>query len=443
MNKKIILPLILLLILLPNILAIDFEIKDTYSQGETLISKISGTFVEPVFKEDILFYRDHVRIPFDFEFAKLDGNYYLYAQLLGKIPGNYSIRIEDAKYIQFGQEVEGDLRSNFTISNNFSEFSVSEGFILIEEDFSLDVLNLQDYEFKIFINQSEGLEEQESEESGGLFKTLFGGGNNNIEEQTGEDNLTISPGATETLDFDLNDFSDFSSRIINLDSQDTSYKVYVFVAEDLVDDDEEQRFRFQPNSLNFSISTETESQRIIYLENYGNGILENITLTLSDSLKDYMNLSKENIDELEDNSTFKLTLNITSLDEDKLVQGYIEAQVYEGDIINVPITINILDGYIPSEEEEENNNAPLLETCEELEGIICKEYEECNEETTSTKTGSCCLAECNQKQTSSKGKLIGWFIIIFLAGFVIWFIKAKYFKSRNKINLLKIARGKR
>jgi hypothetical protein len=442
MNKKILLSLILLLILLPNILAIDFEIKDTYSQGETLITKISGTFVEPIFKEDILFYRDHVRIPFDFEFAKIEGDYYLYAQLLGKIPGNYSIRIEEAKYIKFGQEIEGDVRSNFTISNNFSEFSVSKGFIQVEEDFSLDVLNLQDYELKIFLDQDQVIVDQEEQESeGGLFETLFGGESENpIEEQTGENNLTISPGETKTIDFDFNYFEDSSFSIINLDSQNTSYQIYVFVEEDLVNDDEEQRFRFQPDSLNFSISTDTESQRILYLENYGNGILENITLTLSDSLKDYIILSKENIDELEDNSTFKLTLNITSLDEDKLVQGYIEAEIYEGEIIDIPIAMNILKGYIPS---EENNNAPLLETCEEKEGFICKDYEECSEETVSTKTGSCCLTECNQKEASSKGKLIGWLIIIFLVGFVIWFIKTKYFKSSGKINLLKIAKGKR
>lgn len=442
MNKKLIPILILLLILLPNILAIDFEIKETYSQGETLISKISGTFVEPIFKEDILFYRDHVRIPFDFEFAKLEGDYYLYAQLLGKVPGNYSIRIEEAKYIKFGQEVEGEVRSNFTISNNFSEFSVSEGFILIEEDFSLEVLNLQDYELRIFLDQNKVIEnEEEQSGGGGLFDTLFGGGDDTAEEQTGENNLTLSPGETKNINFDFNDFLT-SSSIINLDSENTGYQIYVFVAENIIEEDEEQRFKFQPTSLNFSTSTEIESQRIVYLENYGNGILKNITFTLSDSLKNYIILSEENIDDLDDNSTFKLILNITSPSEEQLIQGYIEAKIYGGETIDLPITLNILEGYIPSDDESEEDTS-ILETCEEKEGVICKEYEECSEETVSTKTGSCCLAECNQKQASSKGKLIGWTIIIVLVGFVFWFIKTKYLKPSGKINLLKIAKGKR
>ena len=48
---------------------IDFlKNSENFSQGETLIAKVSGNFVEKPTNENVVFYREHVRIPMVYEF---------------------------------------------------------------------------------------------------------------------------------------------------------------------------------------------------------------------------------------------------------------------------------------------------------------------------------------------------------------------------------------
>ena len=62
--------LILLLLILPLMTAVEVNMNTEFAQGETLMAKISGNFLEQVEKENILFYRDHVRIPLDMIYQK-------------------------------------------------------------------------------------------------------------------------------------------------------------------------------------------------------------------------------------------------------------------------------------------------------------------------------------------------------------------------------------
>lgn len=79
--KRTILLFIFLLLILPIISAVEFDMKTELSRGETLMAKVSGNFVEPVLKENIFFYRGHVRIPMEYGIAKIDEEYYIYALL--------------------------------------------------------------------------------------------------------------------------------------------------------------------------------------------------------------------------------------------------------------------------------------------------------------------------------------------------------------------------
>jgi len=96
---------ILLLLLLPLISAVEFDMKSDFSQGETLQAKISGNFLKSITKEDIKFFRDHVRTSINPSLEKIDDDFYIYAQLSGKNPNNYSIVIENAQYYESQQIV--------------------------------------------------------------------------------------------------------------------------------------------------------------------------------------------------------------------------------------------------------------------------------------------------------------------------------------------------
>ena len=103
------------LIILPTFIsAVQIEMRDAYSQDETLIAKITGNFVDAFSSENIFFYREHVRVPTQFTLSKAGSDYYLYALLSGKTSGNYSLQIQDVRYKVGTQTKEDDVIKNFT-----------------------------------------------------------------------------------------------------------------------------------------------------------------------------------------------------------------------------------------------------------------------------------------------------------------------------------------
>ena len=119
--KKILI-IFLILFLFPMISAVEVKMNNNFSQGETLTAKISGNFFEAISGENVVFYRGHVRtsiIPF---VSKINGEFYIYAQLLDKSPNNYSLVIENTKYYQGSKIVEEDIVKNFSINGLFPKF---------------------------------------------------------------------------------------------------------------------------------------------------------------------------------------------------------------------------------------------------------------------------------------------------------------------------------
>jgi hypothetical protein len=86
------------LIILPLVSSVDFQMKSNYSQGETLLAKVSGNFIEKPLPQNILFYRNNLRASMNFHITEFDDDFYIYAQLLGKTPGNYSIALTHVNY---------------------------------------------------------------------------------------------------------------------------------------------------------------------------------------------------------------------------------------------------------------------------------------------------------------------------------------------------------
>ena len=103
------------LLVLPAISSVSIDMKSDFSQGETLIAKISGYFLEPILRENVLFYRGHVRIPMEYDITRIDEDYYLYANLAGKTSNNYSLIIRNVRHMEFTEVTEEDIIKNFSI----------------------------------------------------------------------------------------------------------------------------------------------------------------------------------------------------------------------------------------------------------------------------------------------------------------------------------------
>src|SRR3989344_8377341 len=79
------------------------ENSSDFSQGETLIAKLSGNFIDKPANDNIFFYRGHVRIPMVYEISEMNDDFYIYAMTVGKTSGNYSLSIENVRYMTGAQ----------------------------------------------------------------------------------------------------------------------------------------------------------------------------------------------------------------------------------------------------------------------------------------------------------------------------------------------------
>jgi len=81
--KKLFLLFFLILLSFQLISAVEFDLKQNFSNGETIITKVSGNFINPIARGNVFFYREpeHVRIPIDYGIMKVGSEYYIYVLL--------------------------------------------------------------------------------------------------------------------------------------------------------------------------------------------------------------------------------------------------------------------------------------------------------------------------------------------------------------------------
>ncbi len=406
--------ILVFLFLFPVLSAVKIDMKTNFSQGETLMARVSGNFFEAISEEDISFFRGHVKtsiVPF---VTKIDNDFYIYAQLFGKEPNNYSIVIEDAKYFEFSKIIEKDIVKNFSINENFADFSVDKGFLITSEDFSLNVKNLIDDKITINIEMNDS--------SMGVSPK--------------ENLVTLRIGETRKIDFETENNNGSPLNIIKLSTENLEYQIPVYLFSTLKKEiKEEKRLTFEQSVIELVMATDSEAEGIIYLKNTGDAVIENISLILSDSLIPYVSLSLYEIDELNENSSKKIYIYFSSDDEGIEIEGQITA--ISGELFTYTfVSLNFLPDYIPLDGEE--NKIRLFQSCNELGGIICTENQECSGESTYATDGICCLGSCSETQKSSTGKIIGWIIIFVIIIFLIMFYLKKYKGAKGISDMMRV-----
>lgn len=424
--------LILLSILFFSMIsAAEFQGKTDFQQGETFLVRISGNFFEPVSENDVTLLRGHTRVSFVPVVEKINNDFYVYGQLLGKQSGNYSLFIENAKVLEFGQIIEQDLEWNFTINENLSDFSVNPGFISTNESFEIEVQNLKNSEITLnykIVNESALDSEEES--SFFDFGSLFGGGSDSNNENANE--IKIKTGETKKINFDKNDFDSFTVQKILFTTENTNYELPVFISSKKSETSDFGKLRFEPSDLNVSLGLNSKTNRTIYLSNIFDEDLENVELSFSDELKPYILLPLKNISKISKNSSEKIEITFFSGSKEAVISGQIRAKSSDDFYDYVSVSLDFIKNYQPS-----NVSSSSTPSCSELNGTICKSNEKCeNGNTKVSRDGICCLSVCTEIATSSYGKIIGWTIVIVVIVFVAWFYFFKYKKVRTPVDLL-------
>ena len=417
MKKRMIILGLTFLFLFPLVSAVEFNINQNFSQGETIIAKISGNFISPITNDNVFFYSGHVRIPMEYNVAKLGEDYYLYALTSGKAEGNYSVSIQNIQYMKGNEVSKDNLAANFSITNNTADFSVNPGFVYISGDFSLEVQNLKDKKLNINVNT-------ETNNSG--LREIF------ISPDSKYSSVSLTSGEIEKINFNVGSGSP-EFKTIELKSDNLTYEIPVYIFSSSIGNDTKS-FEIDPPNLVISIPTNTTVKKSIYIYNLGNQELENISLSLSEPLSPFITLSQNKITTLGSKSGVQIDLSFFSSAE-KNVIGSLRA-VSENASFSSLISLTFIKNYTSS------NESVLTKTCSELNGNICSQNTQCDKEPIYAKDNVCCLGTCNPLPTSNSGTVIGIIILVVIIIAFVFFYK-KYKKAKKPINLLEIAKGKK
>lgn len=451
--------IIFLILFLPIVSAVTIDMKEEFSQGETLMAKVSGNFYESIVKEDVSFYERHVRQPMSPFVAKINNDFYIYAQLLGKSPNNYSMSIKNVKHISGGIVVEEDFTKNFSIISNTADFSIEQGFVITNEDFFIEMENLKDYEITInVVTSSIDLETAEPINLGAGTKKIYF----SIENiDSAFEIIELSAGSSQyeipVYIFGVEGISSDDDNGIEYDTCENIGACKTSCDEDSQDlgkldcgffytccqegTDEQKSFNFEQSELDIIMPTNSHTIREVYLYNTGNKTIEDISLIISGELKNYVSLSTDKVDELAPDSNIKIELEFYSFDKDVEVHGKLTAK--EQDIsTSSEIFLNIIRDYVPLDEYEYSPSTQI-KTCAELNGEVCSSDEKCDTDYVYAKDDKCCLGTCGGEEPSSTGKIIGWAIVGIVVVFLIWFFKKKYKGAKKEVDLFKIAKGKK
>jgi len=456
MKKGLLILIVSVLFFLPLISSVEVTMHDSFQQGETIIAKVSGNFITQITKDNIFFYRGHVKVPLEYDVANIGGDFYIYAMTVGKTPQeDYSISIQNVKYMRGAEITRDDIVKNFSITNKTADFSVKPGFVVASDDFSLEVQNLLDKSLTINVNtqtSSSGARgifldgEKETSftlKSGGVKQLTFTLGSGDAALQ----NVVLSTLVETTTTSGENASSSFcffwencTATESNITTQTTTtgirYELPVYISTG-VEGIQEDFFKFDPSELELSIPLNTTAKRTFYLHNTGDSNLENITVTIPESLSSYVTISKSKIENLSAKSSIPIELTFFSSTALEL-EGNLKAKI-NGTVAYSSLSIDFIGNNTSS-----NNTSFSTKTCAELNGTVCNTATEtCSQTPIYSKDSVCCLGSCAKIEKKNSGVVIAIIISLMVIIALVWFYFAKYKKAKKPVDLLKISKGKK
>ena len=408
MKKEIL--IILILLLIPSILAIDISLsKSQYYPKETLQAELTGNFISLKSDNIFIYQQDGPRpMPIISGLTKQENTYYYYA-ILPPQQGNYTLKIENTEYI--GQEglTDKEITKEFIIEKtdtNKSLLSINPGFIKTsEEEFIIKIIPL--------IKNEELTTEIESS------------------NETRTKEISLIPYSEKRVKYSLQGIS--TNSILKI----ADYEIPIFITkkgDSFIE--KKSELLISPSKLEGSVTSGKDYFFEIILGNNGEQNLSLIELTTESGTINPKSISLR----IGESTTINTTISIPKKTKDNFTGEIIIK--YNEEETKIPILFKITKDITQINLTGTSNTE--RQTCENQNGNICTNNQECLGEITPSLNGNCCKGNCIEIKKSGYNLIIGITLLIIVLLIVIFFVwKARKNKGlKNPIQLLKQKAGK-
>ncbi len=430
---------ILIFLLIPFISAVDISLSNqNYQPQETLQAEITGNFPEGLELENIYLYKQGTPrpMPVIYDLKQYQGIYYLY-MVLPNQEANFSVQIENTKYIEAGVSKTDTIRKEFIVQKtNAPAISINKGFVSATKDFFIKITGL-------YAGQEVNVELQASEESFGFFLP------DGIEEEL---EFSIKDLESQKTILKINDYNipifitqilneteEDEEEVIDEDEEDEQQETEDEVDEEKTDgedlgveetgEEKETKLEFQRTdislikSLTARIMVEEDTLLQIILKNIGEKDVEDIKISADFKTK----IEPKKLDlKKGEQVVINMTVNLDEFDVDakNRMSGKIKAEIENQEFV-FPIFLEIT--YNESEVVLTGTSTTDSSHCSDI-GEICSEDKVCDGYKKSSLEGPCCIGKCIEKKKPASKWMIGLFII----SIILVLVALVYFRIKRK-----------
>ena len=392
MKKVSVIPILFILVISLNFIsAIDIEIKSSFNPGETAQIEIPNVFIDNLKLENLGIYQNNSahKTPVESGLIKSGDSYFYYA-IMPRYAGEYSFKIEDAKYWEGSVEVTDPVVINFSIvDTNSSYLSFNPGYLYVTDDFSITV--------KAYNKPQD-------------ITVTFAP--TNLEQK-----FKIGYGNTKTIYFSIADIANLTKSEIKINnyvlpitispSQDIKDKFNLSGEDQLkIINSLEDVMDFYPEEISATILPNNNYFYELKLTNEINASINNLIISSSDK---EIKINPNNVSELKSHQISIINITLNSKEEK---DAWINI-TYKNYSVIIPVLIKLATNQSQVQSNVETLNQQ--KTCSELGGVKCDSTlnQKCSGSETYALNGWCCMDKCGSS-SSSNGWLWGILIVIVL-----------------------------
>jgi len=407
--------LLFVIISISFVSALEIQIdKDDFGQGQNFLATLSGNILENINIENVGFYKGHVQIPMTFDMIKFDEVYYIYA-VLPYTEGNYSLKIKDVYYKENNNIQTRDIEKMFSVGESVGDFNVKPGFVRVKDDFEITITNNLNSDLDVnYILKNTSYSESIGLQSSKKIMVSIG-----EVDEAGLEFLDIS---SESLEYEMPVYileakpqeEDGPTTTTNRTVNGTVVK--------------REKLRFSINNITNVLNKDKVLIHFLILSNLGDEDAENVEISVSPELEDYVTLTKTKIASLKVNEgvLINMTAKFNVVGD---FTGLITAES-ENSLNDIYLSFSVGENVVPS------SSVGSEQTCSQLKGKICPVN--CYGEYIAASDGLCCMGSCEEVD-DGEGRnwtaiIIVVGLLVVIGGFVLYKLKQPKKTARDILN---------